>query len=51
MEDIRRANKTSSQDSIETTAEYGRENGGGYMGSLELFHHIHCLVGGPPNMA
>ncbi|KAF4504360.1 hypothetical protein G6O67_008518 [Ophiocordyceps sinensis] len=42
--DIRRANKSSGQDWLNTTVEYGHVNGGGYMATLELFHQLHCVV-------
>jgi hypothetical protein len=31
--------------SPDTVAELGAENGGGMMATLEMFHHLHCLVG------
>jgi hypothetical protein len=29
---------------LETVVELDEENGGGYMGTLEIFHQLHCLV-------
>lgn len=29
---------------METMVELDGENGGGYMGTLEMFHQLHCLV-------
>ncbi|KAK8042809.1 hypothetical protein PG994_013292 [Apiospora phragmitis] len=44
-EDIRRANQTDENLFwLNSTVQYDQANGGGYMGSLELFHQIHCLV-------
>jgi hypothetical protein len=31
---------------LETVVELDEENGGGYMATLEVFHQLHCLVGG-----
>ena len=29
---------------FKTVVELDEKNGGGYMGSLEIFHQLHCLV-------
>jgi len=29
---------------LDTVVELDSENGGGYMGTLEVFHQLHCLV-------
>lgn len=41
MDEVR---QSSNDDSVETLVRLDHENGEGYMGSLELFHQLHCLV-------
>lgn len=42
--DIDKAWKSSDDDWFNSTVELGEANGGGYMGTLEVFHQLHCLV-------
>ena len=43
-EDIRRSNKTTPGDWLNATVEYDEASGGGFVGTLEVFHQLHCLV-------
>lgn len=38
--EIKRSGNT---ESLDTVVELDEDNGGGYMGTLELFHQLHCL--------
>jgi len=42
-EDIRRANKTILDQWFNSTVQCREEDVGSYMGTLELFHQVHCL--------
>ena len=41
---IDEVHRSSNDDSVDTLVRLDQENGGGYMGSLEMFHQLHCLV-------
>ena len=41
MDEVR---QSSNDDSVETLVRLDPDNGEGYMGSLELFHQLPCLV-------
>lgn len=41
MDDIKQSNKVSDPELLKSTVQY---QDGTYMGSLEMFHQLHCLV-------
>lgn len=42
MDDIKQSNKADDPNLLNSTVQY---QDGTYMGSLEMFHQLHCLVG------
>jgi hypothetical protein len=37
--------RSMNNDRLDTAVRIDAENGGGYMGTIEMFHQLHCLVG------